>query len=146
MDEKTKIYNLIKEAFILLDSGDSKLFANYNLTVPRYYILHHLADEPGISFSELSNHMLCDKSNVTRIIKSLEAKNLVYRKPHETDGRSLRLYLTEEGTAVFDQVSTAHRTYNETRLSCLETLEQDNLLQGLTKIRDNLTSVLIEES
>ena len=146
MDEKTRIYTLIKEAFILLDSGDSKLFARHNLTVPRYYALHHLAQEPGISFSALSNRMICDKSNVTRIIKSLETANFVCRKPHETDGRSLRLFLTETGTAVFDQVSTAHHTYNETRLSCLENLDKDNLLQGLTKIRDNLTSLLVEGS
>ncbi len=146
MNEKARIYTLIKEAFILLDSGDSKLFASHNLTLPRYYALHHLAQAPGISFRELSNHMICDKSNVTRIIRSLEAASLVCRKPHETDGRSLRLYLTEEGTAVFDQVSTAHHAYNETRLSCLENLERDNLIQGLTKLCDNLTNLLVEGS
>jgi DNA-binding MarR family transcriptional regulator len=142
MSNQEKLYNLLKEAFLLLDFGDRQLFARYNLTAPRFYALFHIDQEPGISSTQLSNRMFCDKSNATRIIKGLEAEGYVERKPHETDGRSLRLYLTDEGTAVCHTAINAHQTYNQTRLDCIVNLEQDSLIQGLTRLNRCLQTSL----
>lgn len=142
MGDQEKLYNLLKEAFLLLDFGDRQLFSRYNLTAPRFYALYHINQEPGISSSQLSNRMFCDKSNATRIIKGLEAEGYVNRQPHETDGRSLRLYLTEQGTAVCQQVIKAHQTFNQIRLDCISELEQVNLIQGLTTLNQRLQTAL----
>lgn len=136
MNDKELLYNLIKETFLLLDDGDRRFFNRFDITVSRYYALYHIGEEPGISFSQLSDCMVCDKSNVTRIIKGLESAGHVVRQPHETDGRTLRLYLTDSGTAVLNQVSLAHKQYNETRLECIDEIEQGNLIQGLTRLNE----------
>lgn len=145
MGNQEKLYNLLKEAFLLLDFGDRQLFTRYNLTAPRFYALFHINQEPGISSTQLSNRMFCDKSNATRIIKGLEAEGYVTRQPHETDGRSLRLYLTERGTAVCQQVIIAHQTYNQARLDCITDIEQGDLIQGLTALNRRLQEALIED-
>ncbi|MCA9927918.1 MAG: MarR family transcriptional regulator, partial [Anaerolineales bacterium] len=93
MNEKEMLYNLLKEIFILLDDGDRRLFGQYKLTPPRFYALTHINEEPGLSSSKLSDRLLCDKSNVTRIVKGLEAEGHIIRKQHETDGRTKQLYL-----------------------------------------------------
>ncbi|MEJ2746677.1 MAG: MarR family transcriptional regulator [Anaerolineae bacterium] len=142
MGDQEKLYNLLKEAFLLLDFGDRQLFTRYNLTAPRFYALFHINQEPGISSTQLSNRMFCDKSNATRIIKSLEAEGYVTRQPHESDGRSLRLYLTEEGTAVCQQVIIAHQTYNQARLDCITDIERSNLIQGLIHLNQRLQETL----
>ncbi len=144
MGDQEKLYNLLKEAFLLLDFGDRQLFTHYNLTAPRFYALFHINQEPGILSSQLSSRMFCDKSNATRIIKGLEAEGYVERIPHETDGRSLRLYLTEEGTAVCQQVIAAHQAYNQTRLDCISEIEQGNLIQGLSLLNQRLQESLTE--
>lgn len=41
--------------------------------------------------------MFCDKSNITRLVRALEDEGIVCRRPHESDGRALRLYLTDQG-------------------------------------------------
>lgn len=138
MNDKELLYNLIKETFLLLDDGDRRFFNRFDLTVSRYYALYHIGEEPGISFSQLSDCMVCDKSNVTRIIKGLESAGYVARQPHETDGRTLRLYLTDEGTAVLDQVAIAHKRYIETRFDCINEIEQDNLIQGLSRLNEHM--------
>ena len=143
MGNQEKLYNLLKEAFLLLDFGDRQLFTRYNLTAPRFYALFHIDQEPGISSTQLSNRMFCDKSNATRIVKGLEAEGYVIRKPHETDGRSLRLYLTEEGTAVCHQVITAHQAYNQARLDCVTAVERGDLIQGLTLLNQRLQNALV---
>lgn len=138
MSREERLYDLLKEAFILLDAGDRCVFDRFGLTVPRYYALHHIAVEPGISISQLSQRMLCDKSNVTRIVKGLESEGYVCRRAHETDGRTLRLYLTEMGTAVRNEVSLAHRQYNEERLSCLTEEARAILSQQLSRLTQHL--------
>ena len=136
------LYNLLKQTFILLDDGDRRLFGQYNLSPTRYYALLHILEKPGLSSSELSDRLLCDKSNVTRIVKGLENTGYILRKPHETDGRTLRLYLTEQGKAVCTEISAAHQTYNELRLSCISEISQGNLLENLSLLNDSLQEEL----
>ncbi len=142
MGDQEKLYNLLKEAFLLLDFGDRQLFTRYNLTAPRFYALFHITQEPGISLTQLSNRMFCDKSNATRIIKGLEAEGYVNRQPHETDGRSLRLFLTDQGTAICQQVILAHQAYNQDRLNCITDIEQGDLVQGLARLNQRLQESL----
>ena len=144
MNEKEKLYNLLKETFILLDDGDRRLFGNYKLTPPRFYALTHINEEPGLSSSKLTDRLLCDKSNVTRIVKGLEAEGLIIRNPHESDGRALRLYLTELGTEVLVKVQMAHHNFNAHRLNCLDSLSEGDLLQNLAKLNESLLSALIQ--
>jgi len=144
MCDKELLYNLIKETFLLIDDGDRRFFRRFDLTVSRYYALLHIGGDPGISFSQLSERMVCDKSNVTRIIKGLESSGYVTRQPHETDGRTLRLYLTEEGTAVYQQATRAHKTYNDTRLHCITDLQHDNLVDGLTRLNEYMRADLTD--
>ncbi len=142
MSERETLYNLLKQTFILLDDGDRRLFGRFNLTSPRYYALHHISEKPGLSSSELSERLLCDKSNVTRIVKGLEKAGYIIRKPHETDGRSLRLYLTSSGESICTQLATAHQTYNNLRLSCISEISQGNLLENLTHLNESLQQEL----
>ncbi|MBK8903991.1 MAG: MarR family transcriptional regulator [Anaerolineaceae bacterium] len=142
MSERETLYNLLKQTFILLDDGDRRLFGSYNLTAPRYYALLHISEKPGLSSSELSDRLLCDKSNVTRIVKGLENAGLIIRQPHETDGRTLRLYLTDQGNDICAHVATAHQKYNDLRLNCINEISQGNLLENLTLLNESLQEEL----
>jgi DNA-binding MarR family transcriptional regulator len=142
MSDPHMLYNTLNEIFLLLDDGDRHFFSHFELTPSRYYALFHLGEQPGISFSELSNLMLCDKSNITRIIKGLEAEGLVIRRPHETDGRTLRLYLSGQGKTLRQKAMVAHHVYNRERFTDLEDIKQDNLLEGLQHLKRGLRSRL----
>lgn len=145
MADATLIYNLLKEVFFLIDDGDRRLFSQYNLSVPRFYILWHLGNEPGISSRRLSELMICDKSNITRLSKGLESDGLVVRQAHETDGRALRLYLTEEGARIREEALATHLAYNEQRLTYNAGDTQDNLQQYLLRLKDSLQVELYPE-
>ena len=145
MSEKERLYNLLKETFILLDDGDRRLFNQYNLTPPRFYVLLHISEEPGISSSDLSLKLLCDKSNVTRIVKGLESIGYLEKKPHESDGRTQRLYLTPAGEAICDEVNSAHIAYNAARLSSVDEFMEDTLIKNLTRLQASLRASLDEQ-
>src|SRR5687768_17941478 len=140
MTNPETLYNLLKELFFILDDGDRRLFGRYNLTVPRVFALLHLGEQPGMSLSQLSDMMLCDKSNVTRMIKGMEADGLVSRQPHESDGRTLRLYLTERGQSLRAELLASHAAYNQLRFRCIDTILKGNLLEGLDRKSTRLNS------
>lgn len=146
MTHYTTIYTHLNEIYLLLDDGDRRLLDRFGLTVPRYYVLFHLGEEPGISVSQLSRLMFCDKSNITRLIHGLQSEGFVTRRPHESDGRVLRLFLTPHGEKLRSEVVTAHHASNQRRIGQnLTEHEQGELLQYLHKLKAGLQNDLATE-
>lgn len=140
MDEMS-LYTTLKEIYFSLDNGDRRLLDSFNLSVPRFYLLKHIAENPGISLTQLSALMLTDKSNITRLIKSVEAKELVWKEKNETDGRALSLYLTPAGQNLLDEASAAHRAYTNERFSPVHD-QVNGLLHELVEVKQILESQL----
>ena len=135
------LYTTLKEIYFSLDNGDRRLLEAYNLSVPRFYLLKHIAENPGISLTQLSTKMLTDKSNITRLIKSVEAKDLVWKERNEVDGRALSLFLTPEGQRLLGEASAAHREFTEERFSSVEE-HVNGLLHELVEVKQILESQL----
>lgn len=137
------IYDAIKELFFLVDDGDRRLFAKYNLTVPRFYALKHIFDSPGLSPVQLSGRMFCDKSNITRLLKGLESEGFVSRVKHEHDRRSVRLFLTESGEVRCREAANAHEQYNAQRFRFVaDQIEPTELVELFEFLRHGLTESL----
>lgn len=145
MSDTIQLYTLLKDIFFLLDDGDRRLFASYNLSVSRFYILWHLGNEPGISSRRLSELMMHDKSNITRLTQGLEAEGLISRLPDESDGRALCLYLTEVGDALRQRALAAHLAYNQHRFEFYSENEQKTVYQQLCDLKENLLVQLQSE-
>jgi DNA-binding MarR family transcriptional regulator len=145
MSDPSEIYTLLKDIFFLLDDGDRRLFGSYNLSVSRFYILWHLGNEPGISSRRLSELMLHDKSNITRLTQGLEADGLIRRLPDASDGRALCLYLTEAGEAIRQRALDAHMAYNLRRFEFYSAGDQTTVYQQLCDLKQNLMAQLVDK-
>jgi DNA-binding MarR family transcriptional regulator len=60
-----------------IDYGDRQVLDQFSLTVPRYYALKRIQEDPGGSPTTLSALMLTNKSSTTRLIRSMEEEGLV---------------------------------------------------------------------
>lgn len=138
MIDQVRLYDLIKESFLLLDFGDRHFLEQYALTVPRYYALAHIAASPGLSPSLLSRAMFCDKSNITRLVHGLETDGLVERRPHGQDGRVQCLHLTPAGAALQSMAAEAHRRYVHQRLAMLAQCEAEDTASVLARLNKAL--------
>ena len=63
-----------------------------------------LADTGRISLNELTKRVARDKSQMTRMIRSLETKGLVHREMSPDDGRVSLIFLTSKGSEVVGEL------------------------------------------
>lgn len=69
----------------------------YGLTMSTAFILLNIDEEKGTPSTKLGPKMGMEANSLTRILKSMEAKGLIYKKPSLEDKRVVLLFLTELG-------------------------------------------------
>lgn len=67
-------------------------------------VLMTLADSGRVSLNELTKRVARDKSQMTRMIRSLETKGLVQREVAPNDGRVSLIYLTPKGSEIVGEL------------------------------------------
>jgi DNA-binding MarR family transcriptional regulator len=127
----------LKQIIAYIDNGERRLLNQFNLTVPRYYALKHIHENPGISLTDLSALMLNDKSNTSRLIRNIQEAGLTIRCRSESDRRTSSLYLSESGEQLFERASAAHEIYTKDRFSGLNA-DVEVLLDHLLPIKRTL--------
>lgn len=75
-----------------------------DVTPEQWAILNRLSENQGLTQKELAKSSFKDTANVTRILDKLEAKNLVERRANHTDRRIRKVYITDQGRKVRDQI------------------------------------------
>ena len=83
-----------------------KLFQDngYDLTFEQWTVLNVINAEPGLIQSEAAEKTYKDKTNVTRILDVLSKRDFIVRERDETDRRSYRIFLTDKGKAIFNDL------------------------------------------
>jgi DNA-binding MarR family transcriptional regulator len=82
--------------------------------------------------------MLIKRSNMTKLINSLEAQGLVERRASSVDKRAVDLYLTSKGKTALAQVFDAARQHDLDTTRALSPAERERLLDYLTRISADL--------
>lgn len=123
--------------FLLGDDIDRQLFGRFGLTVRQYHLLNWLNKRGQAGLSELAQLLLCDKSNVTGIVRRLVAAHLIEKVPN-ADRRFTMVCLTPEGQTIHDQVETALAHSIEARFSYVPESEHEQLQQLLTQMQERL--------
>ncbi len=117
-----------------VSSGEAGDNEDYVLTIPHFWALVHLEPDDGRTMAELAHLLICDKSNVTKIVDKLEDLGWARRMPGKGgDRRFMRVVLTAEGRRVRERVITAQSEWVHRRFSAL-TSEQLDQLETLLRI------------
>jgi len=103
-DNGRDLYFSLKSIFLHIDNQEKSLLSRFNLNIPRFYILMHVHEQPGITYLELSDLMLCTKGNTTRVVQAMQKDDLLTRQVDADDRRCYHLYLTQKGEKLFEEV------------------------------------------
>ena len=93
-------------------------FLGYGVSVQQFEVLRILKTDSGLTAAQLVDHIVSDSSTMMSILKRLEAKVLIVRRPDENDRRNKLIYITGEGQALVDNLSALVDHYNRKLSEC----------------------------
>ena len=132
------LYQSLKAIFLHIDNHEKALFSKYDLSVARFYTIVHIHDYPGITYIDLSDLMLCTKSNTTRVVRGLLAEGCVSRRANPIDGRSYQLHLTEKGKSLYNKVQPVYLTHIDSLMSSFNKEELAEYTEVSQRIENTL--------
>ena len=88
----------------------------YGLNRAQFDVLAHVGAAEGCKQKEVGASLLVTKGNVSHLVDQMERKGLISRRQ---EGRTNRLYLTEEGRRLFEEVVPAHEDLMHQLMSAL---------------------------
>ncbi len=133
-------YVILRTARLLRFNLDKTLDrAGANISPEQWFILFKLWSKPGVPQNALTDPVLNDEPNITRLLRSLEQQGLVARVTDDEDKRRRLVSLTDEGCAL---VKDLFPTVIETRKAVFEGISEreiETLVALLHRVEENLT-------
>ena len=98
-------------------------------------VLAKVGSSEGISQQELADALLVTKGNVCQLLHKMEGSGLLERRP---DGRVNRLFLTNQGRHVYDEVVPSYDAMLAEQFDKLSEPDQRELLRLLRQLDHSL--------
>jgi DNA-binding MarR family transcriptional regulator len=103
----------------------------WGLNNAQFDVLAHVGAAEGITQQELADSLLVTKGNVAQLLDRVEERGLISRR---REGRTNRLFLTDEGRRLFAEVVPAHEDLIDEQLYALSQEERKRLHELLRKL------------
>ncbi|MCR9014376.1 MarR family winged helix-turn-helix transcriptional regulator [Aquiflexum gelatinilyticum] len=94
--EETVDYH-IKSAWHAISRMYNQKAAQEDFTTAIGFVLININSKEGTPATKIAPLMGLEARSLTRMLKSMEEKGLIYKKPDPIDKRSVRIFLTPEG-------------------------------------------------
>ena len=108
----------------------------YNSTMAVGFALLSIDPKKGTPSTSLGPKMGMEATSLSRTLKSMEEKNLISRKPHPIDGRSVLIHLTDSGRIQRAASKVAVMKFNEKILGEIGKESLDNFHFVIEKINE----------
>ena len=141
---------LIKEIAVyvnILNSRIKKCFIDrlqqngINVTPEQYLVLDILWEKQSLSQQNIADLIQKDKNSVTKIIDSLEKKNLVNRVVDQKDRRINKIELTKEGLALEKITTEVAINFMNDTVKDIDNQDLDRFVEVMRKLKDNLDNI-----
>ncbi|MCL6590675.1 MAG: MarR family transcriptional regulator [Firmicutes bacterium] len=109
-------------------------------------LLFFLGKQDGQSQKELAEKLHIKAATITVMLKRMEAAKLVERRPDSVDQRVTRVYLTDYGKKVLQEVKESLKVLEAECFANFTPEEQILLRRLLMQMRDNLMKVCEKKS
>nr|KMW31594.1 MarR family transcriptional regulator [Sphingobium yanoikuyae] len=110
-------------------------FLDSDANLPEARLLFEIARLEPVLASTLQAELDLDRGYLSRMIARFEKKDWIVRDQETADARARPIRLTTVGRAAFDQIDSRQRAVVAQDLDRLDSVEQQDLLQALTRAR-----------
>ena len=121
----------LARVFQKVERASGEHLRRWDLSVAQFDVLAHVGASEGVVQQDLAESLLVTEGNVCQLLDRMEGRRLILRR---REGRTNRLFLTDEGRRLFDEVVPAHEAMISGRFSVLSEKEQAQLYELLRKL------------
>ena len=138
---------LIKEIAVyvnILNSRIKKCFFDklqengINITPEQFLVLDILWEKQSLSQQNIADIIQKDKNSVTKIIDSLEKKQMARRVMDQKDRRVNKIELTEKALALEEKVTKVAIDFMNDAIKGIDKQDLDNFVNVMRQIKENL--------
>lgn len=108
------------------------------ITTEQWAVLASLTEADGKTQSEIAEKLIKDKTNLSRILDGMEKRKWLVRHAHENDRRSYRIFITQEGKALAEELIPIAKRINKKSLRTLDPKDILELERLMAEIYNNL--------
>ncbi|PLW82402.1 MarR family transcriptional regulator [Kineobactrum sediminis] len=120
-----------------ISTGLSRIYADeYGLSIPEWRVIANLAEHGVLNAKRIVITTGMEKSKVSRAVKSLTDRSLIFQRRTENDNRARDLALTGTGEALYGELVPRALAWELQLLECLSTGEYRDLMHLLGKLRE----------
>ncbi len=140
MKREETIDHNIKTAWHAISRMYNQQAVKQNITTSIGFVLLNISSKDGTPATKIAPLMGLESRSLTRVLKNMEEKGLIYRQPDENDGRSVRIYMTELGKQKKEVSREVVLSFNQ---QVREKIPEEKLevffdvIEGINKIIDN---------
>ena len=131
---------LLKRAQGALNTAMNAALADHTVTLPQYAVLIALDEEPGLSNADLARRAFVTPQTMNQLLRELEGKQWVVRRPHPGHRRVLQAQLTADGQRVLHGCNEAVAAVQARMLAHLSAAQQRQLAQALRACAEALAT------
>jgi DNA-binding MarR family transcriptional regulator len=131
----TILWVRLARVFQKLDHLAVEQMRSQDLSLAQFDVLAQVGSHEGLTQQELADHLLVTKGNISQLIEKMEQRGLVRRS---AQGRTMRLWLTQQGRALYAQSIPNHEELLVRQFTSLTPKESRQLRTLLTKLDHNL--------
>jgi DNA-binding MarR family transcriptional regulator len=113
----------------------------FGLSVPQWRLMAVLAEDGGLTQSQLVSRTMMDKVTISRAAQGLALRDLVTRTDRAADGRSHVLSLSYAGERLYGEIAPLARAYEAALISGLAPEEVKLLKRLLSRLQGAAASL-----
>lgn len=134
MRKEESVDHQIKTAWHAIARAYNQQAAQYEMTTSIGYVLLNI-DREGTPATKIAPLMGLESRSLTRILKTMEEKGLVYKQQDQHDRRSVRIFLTEEGKKKRNLSRKTVMRFNETVKQTVEAEKLETFFEVIGEIQ-----------
>jgi DNA-binding MarR family transcriptional regulator len=92
----------------------NKQLSDEGVPLDQWRILRVLHESDGLTMRALADAVTLNRPTMTKVVDKLVADALAYRIPDPKDRRKVRIFLSDQGRALFKEQNELVRTHQET--------------------------------
>jgi DNA-binding MarR family transcriptional regulator len=128
----------MRAAMKKIDKNLGQQLEPFGISIPQSFILKSLLEEDGTTLKEIGNRTLIDSSSMTVLVDKLEKDKLVERQLDAQDRRAIRIFITESGRKLAEEVLEIANNFNKKITELIDEENKETFLRGVNNIINGL--------